>query len=85
MLWVLVVILAVTGALVVNHMRWGPGLSIARRTLIGALLGAGAGLLVLPALGLVAAVLVFVLALAATAAVVVAAVLLIRHLMGPRF
>lgn len=75
--------LAVAGALVgATDRGWlaALGLSRLRRVLYGAAAGAGLGLLLIPLLGLLAAVVVFVVALAAAVALVCGLALLLRHL-----
>ncbi len=87
MLLLLVLALAVTGALLAADDRgWltSRGVPPGRRVLYGAAAGAAAGLLLIPVLGLVVALVFFVVAVALLAAIALGVVLLMRSLSGRR-
>lgn len=87
MFTLLVVALAVAGAmLALGERSWltTRGIPPGRRLLYGALAGGAFGLLLLPALGLLAAVLVFAVSIALLIAAAVAVLLLLRAVSGRR-
>lgn len=87
MFTLLVLALAVAGAMfAVGERGWltARGIAPGRRLLYGALAGAAFGLLLLPILGLLAAVVVFVVSIALLIAAAVAVLLLLRAVSGRR-
>lgn len=87
MIMALVLVLAVAGAvLLVSREGWLSrwGLAAPQRIALGALAGALLGLLLVPVLGLVAAVLLFVLSLSALLLIVAAVAVVARLLAGRR-
>lgn len=85
LLVVLVFVLTAAGVVGVNYTQWGRQFPPGRRMLYGAIGGAGTGLLVLPLLGLVAAILFFLVCLAAIVAIIFAVIALARHLNRSRY
>ncbi len=85
LLVVLVLVLTTVGVVGVNYTQWGRQFPPGRRMLYGAIGGAGTGLILLPLLGLVAAILFFILCLGAIVAIVFAVILVARHLNRSRY